>query len=90
MFSRMPAARKPDRTFATVFPACQMAMRIGDSFMLYQPEVTDPCELESKLLSRIEASLTESQARKERSFCQSDEEASHAKPSTAYKGKFRL
>lgn len=56
MFSRMPAARKPDRMCATVSPACQMAMRIGDSFMLYQPEVTGHCALESRVLSRMEAS----------------------------------
>lgn len=40
IFSRIPAARKPERTLAMVLPACQMAMRIGDSSMVYQHEVT--------------------------------------------------
>lgn len=40
MFSRIPAARKPEIMLLIVLPACQMAMRKGDSSLVYQAEVT--------------------------------------------------
>jgi hypothetical protein len=40
MFSRIPAARKPEIMFDMVFPACQIAMRMGDSSFVYHEDVT--------------------------------------------------
>jgi hypothetical protein len=40
MLVRIPAARKPDRMFDIVFPACHIAMRIGFSSLVYHDEVT--------------------------------------------------
>lgn len=37
---RMPAARKPDTMLEMVLPACQMAMRVGLSCLVYQEDVT--------------------------------------------------
>jgi hypothetical protein len=42
MFVKIPAARKPERIFDMVFPACQMAIRIGFSSFVYQEDVTGP------------------------------------------------
>lgn len=39
MFVRMAAARSPENTLEMIFPACQMPMRKGDSFFVYQDEV---------------------------------------------------
>ena len=40
MFSRMAAAKNPDKILEMVFPACQIAMRIGFSSLVYHDEVT--------------------------------------------------
>jgi hypothetical protein len=40
MFVKIPAARKPDKMFDMVLPACQMAMRIGFSSLVYHEDVT--------------------------------------------------
>ncbi|KAK1847725.1 hypothetical protein CCHR01_09630 [Colletotrichum chrysophilum] len=37
---RIPAARKPEMMLEMVFPACQTAMRMGLSCLLYQDDVT--------------------------------------------------
>lgn len=39
MFVRMAAARSPEKTLDMMFPACQMPIRNGDSFFVYQDEV---------------------------------------------------
>lgn len=39
MFVRMAAARSPEKTLDMMFPACQMLIRNGDSFFVYQDEV---------------------------------------------------
>lgn len=41
MVVRMPAARKPEMMLEMVLPACQMAMRVGFSCLVYQEDVTD-------------------------------------------------
>lgn len=38
--SRIPAARNPDMMLEIVFPACHMAILIGDSSLVYQEDVT--------------------------------------------------
>lgn len=40
MFSRMAAARKPEMMLLIVLPACQIAIRKGDSSFVYQADVT--------------------------------------------------
>lgn len=39
MLVRIPAAKKPDRMFEIVFPACQIAILIGFSSLVYHEEV---------------------------------------------------
>lgn len=39
IFSRMAAAKKPEMMLEMVFPACQIAMRIGFSSLVYQDDV---------------------------------------------------
>lgn len=39
MLVRMPAARSPENIFETIFPACHMPIRSGDSFFVYHDEV---------------------------------------------------
>ena len=40
IFVKMPAAKNPDKIFDMVFPACQIAMRMGFSSLVYQEDVT--------------------------------------------------
>jgi hypothetical protein len=39
MFVRIPAAKKPEITFDMMLPACQIPIRNGLSFFVYQDEV---------------------------------------------------
>ena len=70
MFSRIAAARKPDRMLDIVLPACQMAIRIGFSSLVYQDEVTALISLCYGFLLLKVGSLTQCDTRKEwRWFC---------------------
>jgi len=44
MFVKMPAAKNPDKIFDMVFPACQIAIRMGFSSLVYHDDVTVLCQ----------------------------------------------
>ena len=80
MCSRIPAAKNPEMMFEIVLPACQIAIRVGFSSLVYQEDVTIASQWAKPRLHRKH---TKRNAWKEWGLCQTNQESDNTESSPA-------